>query len=82
MGAIFDMQLASETLATDELTQITGCSRKGDQIAWLNLNGWTYFKNKAGEPIVGRMFARLKLSGISPTSLTTGGWAPDFSSVK
>ncbi|GAB7128747.1 hypothetical protein JCM19000A_32550 [Silvimonas sp. JCM 19000] len=82
MGAIFDMPLASETLAAEEIIQITGCSRKHDQIEWLTNNGWTFFKNRAGEPIIGRLFARLKLSGINPTVLATGGWSPDFGNVK
>ncbi|PRC92616.1 DUF4224 domain-containing protein [Solimicrobium silvestre] len=83
MSAIFEMQIDSETLAVDELAKITGSSRKGDQIEWLSCNGWTFHKNKSGEAIVGRLYARLKLAGISPASLTTsGGWSPDFSSVR
>lgn len=83
MSAIFEMPIDSETLAPDELTQITGCARKGDQIEWLSCNGWTFHKNKAGEAIVGRLYARLKLAGITPAALaTTGGWVPDFSGIR
>lgn len=83
MTAIFEMTLATETLAADEIGHITGCARKGDQIEWLACNGWTHHKNKAGEPIVGRMYARLKLAGINPAALTTtGGWVPDFSGIR
>jgi hypothetical protein len=82
MTALFDMQLTSETLASEEIAEITGATRKADQIKWLDKNGWAYVKNKAGMPIVGRMFARLKLSGINPKSLTQGGWQPDFSGIK
>jgi hypothetical protein len=82
MSAIFEMQIGSETLANDEVAQITGASRKNDQIEWLSCNGWIFYKNRAGEAIVGRLYARLKLAGISPASLTTsGGWEPDFSKV-
>jgi len=82
MSAIFEMPIDSETLAPDEVGQISGCMRKGDQIEWLTINGWIFHKNKAGDPIVGRLFARLKLAGINPTTLTTsGGWTPDFSKV-
>ncbi len=83
MSAIFEMPIDSETLAIEELTKITGSTRKGDQIEWLSCNGWTFHKNRAGEAIVGRLYARLKLAGISPLALTTsGGWSPNFSSVR
>ena len=83
MSAIFEMPIASETLGADELIEITGCSHKPGQIDWLKKNGWTHLKNKAGAPIVGRLYARLKLAGITPAALTTsGGWAPDFSDVR
>ena len=83
MSAIFEMPIDSETLTTDEVAQITGCSRKSDQIEWLSCNGWIFHKNRAGEPIVGRLYARLKLAGITPASLTTsGGWVPDFSGIR
>lgn len=83
MTAIFEFPLPSETLAAEELAQITGCARKSDQIEWLTCNGWTFHKNKAGEPIVGRMYARLRLAGITPAAMTTtGGWMPDFSNVR
>lgn len=82
MTAIFEMNLLSETLNSDELTQITGSVRRADQISWLASNGWMFHKNKAGEAIVGRLYARLKLSGINPASLTTGGWSPDLTQVR
>ena len=83
MSAIFEMPIKSETLEPDELVQITGCSRKNDQIEWLLSNGWTFHKNKAGEAIVGRLYARLKMAGITPAELTiTGGWVPDFTGIR
>jgi hypothetical protein len=81
--ALFEMPMATETLNADELVAITGCGRRGDQVAWLQAAGWTYVTNRAGEPIVGRLYARLRLSGITPSALmATGGWAPDFSSLR
>ncbi len=83
MSAIFELPIESETLTPDELGAITGCARRGDQIEWLTCNGWTFHKNKAGEPIVGRLYARLRMAGITPAALTTtGGWAPDFSAIR
>lgn len=83
MSAIFEMPIDSEMLTHDEVTQITGCARKGDQIEWLSINGWMFHKNRAGEAIIGRLYARLKLAGITPAALATnGGWVPDFSTVR
>lgn len=82
MTAIFEFPLPTETLTPDEVATITGCSRKNDQIEWLSCNGWTFHKNRAGEPIVGRMYARLRLAGITPTAMaSSGGWTPDFTQV-
>jgi hypothetical protein len=83
MTAVFEMSLPSETLTAEEIQQITGCGRRGDQVAWLRAAGWTYVTNRAGEPVVGRLYARLRLAGITPSALmATGGWAPDFSSLR
>ena len=83
MTAVFEMPMPSETLSVEEIQQITGCGRRGDQVAWLKAAGWTHVVNRAGEPIVGRLYARLRLAGISPSALmSTGGWAPDFSSLR
>lgn len=83
MTAIFEFPLPSETLSQDEVAEITGCQRRGDQVEWLTVNGWVFHKNRAGEPIVGRMYARLRLAGITPAAMTiSGGWVPDFSQVK
>lgn len=83
MTAFFEMPLASETLTPDELAQITGCARRADQITWLLDAGWTFVKNRSGEPIVGRLYARLRLSGISPSSLAgSSTWSPDFSKMR
>lgn len=82
MSAIFEMPINSEMLGQDEIVQITGCSRKGDQINWLSKNGWTFHENKAGEAIVGRLYARLRMAGISTSSMQSiGGWSPNFSGI-
>lgn len=83
MSALFELPLSSETLSQDEVVAITGCSRRGDQIAWLAAAGWTHVTNRAGEPVVGRLYARLRLSGITPSALVqNGGWTPDFSALR
>lgn len=83
MAAIFEFPMPSETLSQEEIAAITGCVRRGDQVEWLSGNGWTFHKNKAGEPIVGRLYARMRMLGITPAALaTTGGWVPDFSVIQ
>ncbi|MDK6078963.1 DUF4224 domain-containing protein [Massilia varians] len=85
MTAIFEMPLPSETLSPDEISDISGCSRKSDQIDWLMQNGWVFIKNRAGAPIIGRLYARLKLAGINPAALAApeaSGWQLDTSTIR
>jgi len=83
MAAVFEMPLSSEVLSPGEVAEITGCGRRSDQIQWLTDNAWTFHKTKAGNPIVGRLYARLKLTGINPATMATmGKWVPDFSSIR
>lgn len=82
MSAIFDFPLSSETLAEDELTAITGTPMAALQREWLDKNGWAHHLNRAGKPIVGRLYARLRMAGLRPeTFVHHGGWTPDFQSI-
>jgi hypothetical protein len=82
MSAIFELPIESETLTVDELVRITGCQRRLDQVEWLTSNGWAFHKNKAGDPIIGRLYARLKMAGIHVESIALKVAAPDFSKVR
>lgn len=83
MAALFEMTLESEMLSKNELVEITGTSRRADQIAWLQAQDWRFFQTRAGEPIVGRMYARLKLAGITPQLLGAAEVrGPDMSKVR
>lgn len=83
MAALFEMSLNSETLTKVELLEITGSARRVDQIAWLDAQAWQYVKNKAGEPIVGRLYARLKLAGINSTIMSAVDVkGPDMSKIR
>ncbi len=82
MTAIFEMRISSETLSHEELITITGSSLKSHQIDWLEKNGWVFFKNRGGDPIVGTFYTRLKLSGINPKSFASSeAWTPDFTGI-
>ena len=76
MTAIFELHLPSETLAADELADITGAKTSDGQRTWLEANRWKYHTNRAGRPI-----ARLKLAGIEASALAPQAWAPDFSRI-
>lgn len=84
MTAMFEMPLPSETLEPEEIAKISGCARSGDQVDWLKKNGWVFFQNRAGAPIIGRLYARMKMAGINPAALAgheASGWQLDMSTV-
>lgn len=82
MTAIFEFPLLDETLSPEEVEKITGHARKAEQATWLTNNHWAFHQNKRDEPIIGRLYARLKMAGINPSAMTTtGGWVPDFSKL-
>lgn len=82
MTPLFEMPMPSETLDPEELVKITGCSRKSDQVEWLASNGWTHHRTRAGEAVVGRLYARLKMAGINPAAMSSGTWSPDMNAVR
>lgn len=77
------MDTQTETLAEEELAAITGYQLPSKQIQWLSLNGWQYVLTRSRRPIVGRVYARLKLAGVSPsaTNSVTETWTLDLSRV-
>lgn len=82
MNLISDTPITSETLSVDELQHLTGASRKKDQAMWLEEHGWVFVKNRAGDPIVGRLYARMMLAGIRPSGGAANLPAPNFTSVR
>ena len=59
----------------------------GYQRQWLKARNWVFIESRGGRPLVGRMFARMKLGIISPSLArptpppATPAWTPDFSRV-
>lgn len=82
MNPFIDPPIQSETLSQEELQQLTGAARKRDQTIWLQENGWVFLKNRAGDPIVGRFYARLKLAGIQPNGQPSHALSPNFTNVR
>lgn len=72
-----------ETLDDDELAAITGYRLPSKQIAWLKQKSWEYVTSGANRPVVGRLYARLKLAGVKPSAAnaTAEPWSLDLSRV-
>ncbi|MDQ0653776.1 DUF4224 domain-containing protein [Pseudomonas cedrina] len=77
------MDIQSDTLAEDELATITGCLIHSGQIGWLNRNGWKYVLTRARRPVVGRVYARMKLAGVKPSAENVAAevWSLDLSKI-
>ena len=77
------MELQSETLTDEELATITGYQIPSKHIQWLTNNHWEFVLTGARRPIVGRVYARMKLAGVQPLAVQTvaEAWALDLSKV-
>ncbi len=77
------MEFQSETLADEELTTITGYQIPSKQIQWLTDNRWEFVLTGARRPVVGRVYARLKLAGVKPSAVNavTETWSLDLANV-
>jgi hypothetical protein len=73
----------SETLSEDELAAITGYKTPSFQRQWLTKNAWEHALTGARRPVVGRVYARLKLAGVKPsaTNAVAETWSLDLSRV-
>ncbi|WP_284185530.1 DUF4224 domain-containing protein [Pseudomonas rhodesiae] len=77
------MEFQSETLADEELATITGYQIPSKQIQWLTENYWEFVLTGARRPIVGRVYARLKLAGVKPSAVNAVAetWSLDLANV-
>lgn len=83
MTALFAMTFETETLSKGELAEITGSVRRSDQLAWLTAHEWKHFVTRAGEPVVGRLYMRLRLAGISTLGMAqVDARGPDMTKVR
>ncbi|WP_343633552.1 DUF4224 domain-containing protein [Roseateles sp.] len=66
-----------EILSVEALARLTGAVRRDLQIEWLKKNRWYFNLNRGGDPIVGRLYANLKLSGVEvKTIVQQSQWEP------
>lgn len=79
--------MQAEILSEDELAEITGYKQRVHQRKWLKDRNWVYIESRGGRPLVGRMFARMKLGMVNAAIVDTNPpparsvWTPDFSRV-
>ena len=78
------MDFESEILTEEEISAITGFKLTRSQINWLDLHGWHYELTGARRPVVGRVYARVKLAGVKPngTNAVAQTWTLDLSTVR
>ena len=77
------MDIQSEILAEDEICAITGFKLARSQINWLDQHGWHYELTGTRRPVVGRVYARLKLAGVKPNGANAVAetWTLDLSKI-
>lgn len=77
------MAFQSETLTDEELATITGYQIPSKHIHWLVENRWEFVLTGARRPIVGRLYARMKLAGVKPVAgnVEAEVWTLDLSKV-
>lgn len=69
-------------LTAAELAGITGSPLARLQIEWLKANRWAHTLTRGGEPVVGRLYANLKLSGVEvKTMIQAEEWSPDMAAI-
>ncbi|NWB63661.1 DUF4224 domain-containing protein [Pseudomonas sp. F1002] len=79
--------MEAEILSDDELADLTGYKHRSHQRKWLKDRNWVFIESRGGRPLVGRMFARMKLGMVNATIADTTppparpAWTPDFSRV-
>ncbi|WP_419793614.1 DUF4224 domain-containing protein [Pseudomonas palleroniana] len=79
--------MQAEILSDDELADLTGYKRRCDQRKWLKDRNWVFVESRGGRPLVGRMYARMKLGMVTATIVdptpppARPSWTSDYSRV-
>ncbi|WP_416240452.1 DUF4224 domain-containing protein [Methylophaga sp. OBS3] len=58
--------ITNEFLTSEEVRELTGTAHINSQIEWLKDNAWHFTVNRKNRVIIGRWYARTKLSGVIP----------------
>lgn len=83
MHALFNLPAVDELQLTEaELAGITGTPQHKLQIEWLKANGWAFSLTRASRPVVGRLYANLKLANIDlGTMAPSTEWSPNLAAL-
>lgn len=79
--------METEILSDDEFVDLTGYKQRAHQRKWLKDRSWVLIESRGGRPLVGRMFARMKLGMVNAAVAdpipppARPAWTPDFSRV-
>ncbi len=70
-------------LSDAELEGITGACQIKLQIDWLKEKGWSFTLTRSGRPVVGRLYANLKLSGVEVKTIIQASeeWTPAMEAI-
>ena len=75
-----------EFLEESELVAMAGAKEGSKdarkQIEWLASRGWVFEVSASNRPVVGRVYTRLKLAGVSPSTVSAEPWTLDLSGVE
>lgn len=79
--------MEAEILSDDELAELTGYKARAYQRRWLIDRQWVFVESRGKRPLVGRLYARMKLGVLSPAIIAPNpppaapAWTPDYSRV-
>lgn len=77
LPAVGELQL-SET----ELEGLVGSPQHRLQIEWLKSNGWAHTLTRGGRPVVGRLYANLRLANVDVATMAPSQeWSPNASAL-
>lgn len=81
--ALLNLPAVDELQLTEaELAGITGSPQYKLQIEWLKANGWAFSLTRADRPVVGRLYANLKLANINLATIAPSAeWSPNVSAL-
>ena len=69
---------ANPTLPAEKLVEITGRQQVAKQMAWLQERGWVFELDANGNPLVGSLYAHLRLAGLNPADVNVPDLAAGF----
>lgn len=83
MTTLLPLPGEGELILTEaEVKRITGAGTPKLQLQWLQDNGWAHTVDRHGAPVVGRLYANLKLGGLDMATMVQGAeWQPDTSAI-